>query len=86
MSKKTVKDLDLRSYYELRGLKDTFKIDLKIGIDAIKEKADILNSAKDNLDNCKADELIDLLQDIIMEAFDLQHTIDDRVEEYEKLS
>lgn len=86
MSKKTVKDLDLSSYYELRKLKDNFKIDLRIGIDAIKEKADILNSTKDNLDNCKVDELIDLLQDIIMEAFDLQHTIDDRVEEYEKLS
>lgn len=83
MSEKTVKDLDLS--YELGGLKDKFKIELKIGIDNIREKANVLNQVKSNLDDCKVDELIDLLEDINMEVFDLLHTIDDRQEQLEKI-
>jgi hypothetical protein len=78
MSKKTVKDLDLIYYYELDGLKDKFKTELKVGIDNIIEKANILNLVRSNLDDCKVDDLIKLLQDINFDVFDLLQTIDFR--------
>lgn len=85
MRKKTVKDLDLSYYYELDGLRDTFKDTLKDGIDNIIEGANVLKSVKNNLDDCKVDELLELLQDIVIEANYLVHTIDDREEEWEKV-
>lgn len=85
MSEMTVKDLDLSYYYELDGLNDTFEAELKIGIDSIIEKANVLESVRNNLDDCKVDDLIKLLQDINFDVFDLLHAIDYREEEWEKV-
>lgn len=61
------------------------KTELKIGIDNIVEKANILKLVRSNLDDCKVDELITLLQDINFDVFDLLQTIDFREEEWEKM-
>lgn len=61
------------------------KTELKIGIDNIIEKAEILDSVKNNLDHCKVEELIKLLQDINFDVFDLLQTIDFREEEWKKM-